>query len=77
MIYSKFGSQLTLVSKHEALNGQLSIQATAGDAPEVREYGISDLKADGGLTEINEAVARLPMKIIVGKKAQRSQQIRF
>ncbi len=77
MIYSKFGSQLTLVSKRPLTSGQLSIQATAGDTPDIREYCIGDMKADGGLDEINGAIAELPWKVLVGKKAQRGKQIRF
>lgn len=73
MIYSKFGSQLLLVSKHRERNGNLSIQATAGDTPEVREYGLGDMKADGGTAEIDSALAKLPWKVLQGKKAGRRQ----
>lgn len=73
MIYSKFGSPLALVSKHKTVSGQISIQAMAGDPASVREYGVGEMKADGGLTEINEAVAKLPWKVVLGKKPQRAQ----
>jgi hypothetical protein len=76
MIYSKFGSQLTLVSRQQASNGLMSVQATAGDTRDVRHYGLGDMTADGGATEINEAVAKLPWRVIVGKKAKLGQQLR-
>jgi hypothetical protein len=76
MIYSKFGSQLTLVSKHQDAEGRLSIQGTAGETADIREYQVGDLKADGGLAEIDQAVANLPWKAVV-KKPQRGQQLRF
>ena len=77
MIYSKFGSPLTLVSKHQVGNGQLSIQTTAGDTQDIRECSVGELKADGGLPEIDAAVAKLPWKVVLGKKAQRPQQARL
>lgn len=77
MIYTKFGSQLKLVSKHQGTAGKVSIQATAGDTEDIREYYVGDLKADGGLAEINEAVAKLPWKVMQGNKGRRGQHIRF
>ncbi len=76
MIYSKFGSQLVLVSKSRKSNGQLSIQATAGDTPDIREYDVDDMQADGGPGEISQAVAELPWKVFVGKAARRAQHLR-
>jgi hypothetical protein len=76
MIYSKFGSQLTLISKHQDAEGRLSIQGTAGDTADIREYQVGDLKADDGLSEIDAAVAKLPWKV-VERKAKRGQQNRF
>lgn len=74
MIYSKFGSLLTLVSKHQAGGGRLSIQATAGGTADIREYAVGELKADGGLAEIDDAVAKLPWKVLEGKRAMRFRQ---
>jgi hypothetical protein len=62
MIYSKFGTTLALVSKTESASGRVRVQATGDGEPEVHEYELTDLKADDGLTEINAAVAALPMK---------------
>lgn len=77
MIYSKFGSQLTLISKHAVSNGQLSIQATAGDTPDIREYCVGDMKADGGVAEIKEAVAKLPWKVVLRKPGRRTGRFRL
>jgi len=62
MIYSKFGSQLTLITKTER-DGRISVQATADGTGDIHEYNVGDLKADDGMTEINAAVARLPLKV--------------
>lgn len=63
MIYSKFGTPLTLISKTESPGGRIMIQATAsGGAPDVIEYNLADLKADQGMSEIQAAVAALPPK---------------
>jgi hypothetical protein len=67
MIYSKFGTQVTLISKHQDAQGRLSIQGTAGDTTDIREYQLGDLKADEGLSEIDAAVAKLPWKVLKGK----------
>ena len=64
MLYSKFGSRLTPISKREDANGRITIQATAEDATDVRDYQITDLKADDGSTEINEVIANLPVKVV-------------
>ena len=64
MLYSKFGSRLTPISKREDANGRITIQATAEDATDVRDYQITDLKADDGSTEINEVIAKLPVKVV-------------
>jgi hypothetical protein len=69
MIFSKFGSQLTLVSKQQDAAGRLLIQGTAGATADIREYQIGDLQADEGLNEINAAVAKLPWKS-VNRKAK-------
>ena len=64
MLYSKFGSRLTLISKSEDANGRITVQATAEGTADVREYQITDLKADDGSTEINETISKLPAKVI-------------
>ena len=70
MIYSKFGTALTLVSKTET-SGKVSVQATGNGSPDLHEYNLVDLKADDGMTEINAAVAKLPMKIFENKSGRR------
>ncbi|MCY2954827.1 MAG: hypothetical protein NTU53_23090 [Planctomycetota bacterium] len=75
MIYSKFGTQLTLVSKHQDADGRLTIQGTAGDTADIREYHVRDLKADEGSSEIDATVAKLPWKV-VEKKAKPGQRNR-
>jgi len=63
-LYSKFGSRLTPVSKSQDANGRITIQATAEDTTDVRDYQITDLKADDGSTEINEIISKLPLKAV-------------
>ncbi len=72
MIYSRFGSKLTLVNKHQDGNGRLSIYASSNGTSDVREYNVGDLKADQGLAEIDTAVAKLPWRVVM-KKAPRSR----
>jgi hypothetical protein len=69
MIYSRFGTQLTLLTKQEG-SGRLSIQATAQGTPDIRHYHLGDLTADAGLAEIDAAIATLPWKV-VQKKVKR------
>ena len=71
MIYSKFGSKLTLVTKTQTDSGQVSVQATTNDTTDVHDYNVVDLKADGGLDEINAAVANLPLKVFENKSGRR------
>ena len=71
MIYSRFGTALTLVSKHENASGQISIQATVDGTTDIHEYTLADLKADDGLTEINAAVAKLPPQVFENKSGRR------
>ncbi len=59
MIYSRFGTKLTPLSKRQDAEGRVSIQATAEGVQGVRDYGIADLTADDGISEINEAVGKL------------------
>jgi uncharacterized protein YecA (UPF0149 family) len=68
MIYSKFGTKLTLQTKSQNIAGLISIQATPENATDVRQYSIADLKADEGFIEINEAIAKLPWKVIENKR---------
>jgi len=63
MIYSKFGSQLTLVSKTETEGGRVSVQASTDGTTDIHDYNVVDLKADDGMNEINAAVAKLPLKV--------------
>ena len=76
MIYSRFGTKLTLVSKKQEPNGLLCIQATVADTSEVRDFYTGDLTADDGFVEINETVDLLPWKKIppvTHRKARRPQ----
>ena len=59
MIYSRFGTKLTPLSKRQDAGGHISIQATAEGGEGVRDYAIADLTADNGLGEINDAVDKL------------------
>jgi hypothetical protein len=62
MIYSKFGTALTLVSKTD-IASVVTIQATSVGTADTREYKLADLKADDGVAEINAAIAKLPPKV--------------
>jgi hypothetical protein len=64
MIFSKFGSKLTPVSKSQDASGRIWVQATADGSADIREYAAADLKADEGLGEINQAIAQLPSKVV-------------
>ena len=69
MIYSKFESRLTPISKTQDAGGRITIQATADGEADVHEYLVRDLKADDGLAEINAVVDKLPWKVF--KKQER------
>jgi hypothetical protein len=73
VVYTKFGSTLTLINKQEDSNGQLLIYATAAGGADVREYRVTDLKADGGSAEIDEATKKLPLKAQVPKPKRERQ----
>jgi hypothetical protein len=75
MIYSKFGTLLALVSKTESTGGRIRVQATVDGTSEAHEYELTDLKADEGLTEINAAVAGLPMKVFENRSARRRRPL--
>ena len=70
MIYSKFGTALSLVSKTESAGG-VSVQATVAGMSDLLEYKLTDLKADEGMAEINAAVAKLPLKIFENNSGRR------
>ena len=70
MIYSRFGTQLTLLSKQLQAGGRLLVQANAVGSANVREYPADELKADEGSAEIDAAVAALPW-MVLPKKVKR------
>ena len=74
MIYSRFGTKLTPIDKLQDASGRISIQATAegaGDDP--RSYALTELKADDGMTEINDLVSKLPWR--TAGTQQRNQKL--
>jgi hypothetical protein len=71
MIYSKFGSALTLITKTQSAGGQVSVQATTGGTADLHDYKLVDLRADDGLVEINAAIATLPLKVFENKTGRR------
>jgi hypothetical protein len=62
VIYSRFGTELTLKSKSEDSSGQVLIHAMCAGMQEIREYHRADLTADDGPREIDAAIAKLPTK---------------
>jgi len=76
MIYSRFGTQLTLVSKEQDGGGRVHVQVTTQDGTGLRNYSLTDLTADNGMPEINEAVAKLPWKVVESLAARRARKIR-
>ena len=75
MIYSRFGAELTLLSKTESVRGWVSVQATTGGKGAILDYNLGDLKADFGLNEINAAVAKLPLKAFESKSGPRRKVV--
>ena len=73
MIYSRFGT--ALVSKIENESGPVSVQATTEGTADVHEYKVADLTADAGLTEINAAVAKLPLKVFENTSGRRRKPL--
>ena len=73
MIFSKFGSKLTLVSKRDDGSGRVWVQGRAEGSTDIREFAADELKADDGLAEVDRAVAQLPPKA-VGSKVERRRQ---
>jgi hypothetical protein len=64
MIYSRFGTKLTPLSKRQAADGRVSIQATVEGGEGVRDYGLTELTADDGLNEIQDAVEKLAWRTV-------------
>jgi hypothetical protein len=64
MIYSRFGTKLTPLSKRQDAGGHISIQA------------IADLTADNGLGEINDAVDKLAWHVAASIAPPREQHRR-
>jgi hypothetical protein len=60
MIYSRFGTKLTLISKGNDDAGQLCLKATCEGMEGERTYLRHELTADDGHTEIDAAIAKLP-----------------
>jgi hypothetical protein len=75
MIYSRFGTALLLVSRTQSAGGQVSVQATAEGMADIHEYKLADLTADDGSTEINAAVAKLPLKVFENKSGRRRKPL--
>ena len=73
MIFSKFGSKVTLLSKSEDGSGRVWVQGTAEGSADIREFAAGELKADEGPAEIDRAVAQLPPKV-VGSRVERRRQ---
>ncbi len=64
MIYSRFGTKLTPITKRRDADGRISIQATAEGGEAVRDYGLGELTADDGLNEIHDAVDKLAWRVV-------------
>ena len=73
MIYSRFGTKLTLLSKRQGPDGRVSIKATAEGGDGVRDYVVADLTADDGLSEINDAVEKLAWHVAENTAAPRGR----
>ncbi len=76
MIYSRFGTKLTLLNKSQGAGGRISIHATAEGGDGVRDYAVTDLTADGGLGEINDTVDKLAWHVPETSAAPRGQRRR-
>jgi hypothetical protein len=75
MIYSKFGTALSLVSKTQSASGAVSVQARVDGSADLHEYDPADLKADDGSTEISQTVAKLPLKVFESRVERRSRHL--
>jgi len=76
MLYSRFGTKLTPISRQKDAGGRISIQATAEGGGEIHHYAVGDLKADDGMTEINDAVGKLPWRVVETKRQRRDETFR-
>jgi hypothetical protein len=76
MIYSRFGTQLTPVSKIKDANGRISIQVMVDGNTDQRNYAVTDLKADDGMPEIDDAIAKLPWRVVESKVQRRENKLR-
>jgi hypothetical protein len=76
MIYSRFGTQLTAVSKQQEPGGRLLIQMTIEGDAVLRDYAVGDLTADDGMPEINAMVEKLPWKVVEGRAERRARHLR-
>ena len=76
MTYSRFGTKLTLISKEEDSNGRVSLLATAEGGGDIHHYAIGHLEADDGMNEINDAVGKLPWRVVETTTQRRDQKLR-
>jgi hypothetical protein len=76
MIYSRFGTKLTPVSKQQDDSGRISIQATTEGVTDPRSYTVTELTADDGMPEIDTVIASLPWRTVVVKAQPRHRKIR-
>ena len=76
MLYSRFGTRLTPISKQKDAGGRISIQATAEGGGDIHHYALADLKADDGMNEINDAVGKLPWRVVETKRQRRDEKLR-
>jgi len=76
MIYSRFGTKLTPLSKEQDASGRITIQVAVEDADGTRDYALNDLTADDGMPEITDVVTRLPWKVMPKKEPRRSRHVR-
>jgi hypothetical protein len=60
MIYSRFGTKLTLISKDTDNAGELCVKATCEGMEGERTYRRNEMTADDGNPEIDAAIAKLP-----------------
>jgi len=62
MIFSRFGTKLTLIDTDWDAGGNVRIRATTEGSTDMREYRRGDLVADDGMPEIDAALAKLPSR---------------
>ena len=49
---------------------------TAQGSTDLRNYAVADLKADDGMPEINDTVAKLPRRIVETRTQRRDKKFR-